>query len=350
MKRGVGALVWLGLATCFVGRPLLRPSNRALLRAEDEEATVSAIAPAVDWLPSLDPKMEEMEASEGSMVLPVFPLGGPFMPYSKQKLNIFEPRYRALYDHILLSGSRRFVVTSADPFSEAEVRFAEVGVIFYLDDLQEVSEMTQDQIKYVCDHTVIGRVRIKRVLNPAKWFDRTTFLQAEVEEFEDQDTEDCWKLEGQVMDKLRGLIPLYQELRQPRYDPATLEQMNASKEEKGLWSLVDLWVQLLQAQLQMLQQEVDKKMKVILEPFFKAEGGIKSINDLPDNVRAQLGNLQQEFQESAKAKVLWQFEFAQRMMQSDSHRQRLELFIDTLDEEERKVIALKSLKSLGSGD
>ncbi|CAJ1436568.1 unnamed protein product [Effrenium voratum] len=87
--------------------------------------------------------------------------------------------YRALYDHILLSGSRRFVVTSADPFSEAEVRFAEVGVIFYLDDLQEVSEMTQDQIKYVCDHTVIGRVRIKRVLNPAKWFDRTTFLQAE---------------------------------------------------------------------------------------------------------------------------------------------------------------------------
>ena len=57
MKRGVGALVWLGLATCFVGRPLLRPSNRALLRAEDEEATVSAIAPAVDWLPSLDPKM-----------------------------------------------------------------------------------------------------------------------------------------------------------------------------------------------------------------------------------------------------------------------------------------------------
>lgn len=34
----------------------------------------------------------------------------------------------------------------------------------------------------------------------------------------------------------------------------------------------------------------------------------------------------------------------------DSHRQRLELFIDTLDEEERKVIALKSLKSLGSGD
>ena len=38
------------------------------------------------------PRMEEMEASEGSMVLPVFPLGGPFMPYSKQKLNIFEPR------------------------------------------------------------------------------------------------------------------------------------------------------------------------------------------------------------------------------------------------------------------
>ena len=82
------------------------------------------------------------------MVLPVFPLGGPFMPFSQQRLNIFEPRYRALYNDILLSGSRRFVVTSVDPNSQEHLRLATCGVVFYLEELQEVSEKTQDQIKY----------------------------------------------------------------------------------------------------------------------------------------------------------------------------------------------------------
>lgn len=49
---------------------------------------------AIEWLEPLDPNVKELEPSgdDGTMVLPVFPLGGPFMPYSKQKLNIFEPR------------------------------------------------------------------------------------------------------------------------------------------------------------------------------------------------------------------------------------------------------------------
>ena len=51
----------------------------------------------------------------------------------------------------------------------------------------------------VCDHTVIGRVRIKRVLNPSSLFDRSTYLRAETEAIEDSDGEaDCWKLEGEV--------------------------------------------------------------------------------------------------------------------------------------------------------
>ena len=48
----------------------------------------------------------------------------------------------------LLSGSRRFVVTSVDPNSQQQLRLASCGVVFYLEELQEVSEKTQDQIKY----------------------------------------------------------------------------------------------------------------------------------------------------------------------------------------------------------
>eukprot|EP00913_Durusdinium_trenchii_P021698 g20388.t1 len=67
-------------------------------------------------------------------------------------------------------------------------------------------------VKYVCDHKVIGRVRIKRVLNPSSWFDRSTYLRAETVAIEDEDPEeDCWQLEGQVMDLMRKLEPLYKD-------------------------------------------------------------------------------------------------------------------------------------------
>ncbi|CAE8608553.1 unnamed protein product, partial [Polarella glacialis] len=116
---------------------------------------------SIRWMSNILPNSKEVEASgeEGTTVMPLFPLGSlPYMPYTKHGLNIFEPRYRELYDKILFSGSRRFVVAVVDPETE---RFAETGVVFYLDDLKEVSEMTQDRVKYVCEHTVIGRVRIK---------------------------------------------------------------------------------------------------------------------------------------------------------------------------------------------
>ena len=48
--------------------------------------------------------------------------------------------YRALYNDILLTGTRRFVVTAVDPESQAQLRLAQAGVVFYLDDLKEVSE------------------------------------------------------------------------------------------------------------------------------------------------------------------------------------------------------------------
>ena len=91
------------------------------------------------------------------MVLPLFPLGAvAYTPGSTQVLNIFEPRYRAMYNDILFSGARRFMVCNVDG---ATGRLAEVGVLFYLDDLKEVSEQTGDRVKFVGSHSVSGRGR-----------------------------------------------------------------------------------------------------------------------------------------------------------------------------------------------
>jgi hypothetical protein len=96
----------------------------------------------VRWLAPLDPTDPESAPSAGAMVMPLFPLGVTYLPYTSPVLNIFEPRYRAMYNDILFSGARRFMVCNVD--SETG-RMAEVGVIFYLDELKEVSEQTQDR-------------------------------------------------------------------------------------------------------------------------------------------------------------------------------------------------------------
>ena len=62
--------------------------------------------------------------------------------YTESTLNIFEPRYRAMYNDILFSGGRRFLVM---PVTE-DGRFAEVGVVFYVSELNDVSDKTNDQV------------------------------------------------------------------------------------------------------------------------------------------------------------------------------------------------------------
>jgi Lon protease-like protein len=78
---------------------------------------------------------------------------GATLTTGAQVLNIFEPRYRAMYNDILFNGSRQFVVAVAadDP---TEHSFSSVGVVFYLEDLKEVSGQTDDRIKYVVSHKV----------------------------------------------------------------------------------------------------------------------------------------------------------------------------------------------------
>ena len=43
--------------------------------------------------------------------------------------------------------------------------------------LKEVSEMTADTAKYICNHRVTGRVKLHKVLNPEAWDSRDTYLK-----------------------------------------------------------------------------------------------------------------------------------------------------------------------------
>lgn len=100
-------------------------------RRDDE---LGPLHPTVQWLPPLGSEGPDEGSAEGSITLPIFPLGSVcYLPFTSHGLNIFEPRYRALYNDILFNGSRRFVVTMVDPLTG---RLAKTGVVFYLDELK----------------------------------------------------------------------------------------------------------------------------------------------------------------------------------------------------------------------
>ena len=173
----------------------------------------------VRWLDPIDPNQGDMEpSSESATVMPIFPLGVTYLPYTTTVLNIFEPRYRQMFNDILMNGARRFAVVNID----AETgRFAEVGVIFYLDELKEVSEQTDDRVKYIGTHSVKGRVEIKKVLNPSAGATRETYMKAEVEDFEDEDEGAGADAEKAVADKFIELVGVQTKLgEEPRFTEA----------------------------------------------------------------------------------------------------------------------------------
>ena len=138
--------------------------------------------PEVRLLPPLRAHPDSDPDSPDSPVYPLFPLGGTvYLPNTQHVLNIFEPRYRKMYNDILFSGSRQFAVCYVSDTGQ----FAETASVFYLEDLKEVSEQTKDQVKYVCKHKCTKRIRIKKVLNPKAWGDASTYLRVEAEELDD---------------------------------------------------------------------------------------------------------------------------------------------------------------------
>jgi len=163
----------------------------------------SALQP-VSWIKVED--VPPVNASENSTVMPVFPLYGVHWLGEEVSLNIIDPAYRRMYDDIILSGSRRFLVPwspCAPGLPPGRIRFKEipeddrqlhaVGMVLYLQDLKELqlSGETGSPAKYQCKHSVIGRARMKRLLNPSALFTtneegyKVDYLRAEVELFDE---------------------------------------------------------------------------------------------------------------------------------------------------------------------
>jgi len=215
----------------------------------------------VEWLPVAEGPDEQ--TAEGTEVLPVFPLHVVEWPGSEVNLNIIEPAYRRMYNDILLSGSRKFLMPFAPCVPgqpRGRVRFPElapedrrlhaVGAVLYLEDLSEVSSQTGDMVKYQAQHTVVGRARMKRLLNPSALFKinedgwKVEYLRAEVE-YIDEDTE----LPLEDNDMAASLVDAWDELRlqserveEPHIPSA--QRVRSCLINSTTWQIAESWQQL----------------------------------------------------------------------------------------------------------
>jgi hypothetical protein len=228
--------------------------------------------------------------AKGSELIPLFPLGGiVYTPNSEHILNIFEPRYRQMYTDILMNGTKRFAVAMSHPTESG--RFAQMAVLFELDDLKEVSEQTGDQIKYICNHKVTGRVKLHRILNPQDWESRATYLRAEGTVIDDSGKHTSIATPSEVNIPEQKLLQtafgkmvdlqfeLEEDVRFTRASVLSLSVQPGSGPD-GLWQTIKLWQSFADQRLMARQNELQGDFQEKLQDYLKKEKGLNG-KELP---------------------------------------------------------------------
>jgi len=356
----------VGLHTAFaavVVQPLLHAPTGigARLRATSCVRMQSG-TDIVSWFPPIDPSRSEEQPSEDATVMPLFPLGASYLPYTSPVLNIFEPRYRKMFNDILFSGARRYMVTNVD---QETGRLAEVGVVFYLDELKEVSEQTQDRVKYIGQHSVIGRVKLVKVLNPEVSATRESYLRAEVEPLEDsageESAEEVAAAEAATEKLFLEIVDAQASLgEEPRFTQAVKNGLSFSvgtgTDDKGLWGTIVLWQQFLESRTQVMGQKMQREIQKGVVDFLKSNSieedlisprGEIRLDDLPPPLLQEIKGIQRRYQDELEAMDAdpYGLQF-QALLQADSHVERLAIMDRVLGKEVKRLAARSTLQSL----
>ncbi len=371
---------------------------------DDEEEEYDPLGDGVDsisWLPSLSSSAASSAAvSDEAETLPFFPLGGiVYTPNSEHVLNIFEPRYRQMYTDILMNGSKRFVVAMSHPDKPGV--FAQTGVIFYLDDLKEVSEETGDAIKYICTHKVTERVKIESIINPEVWNTRETYLkvrgvilkedvdadssgtapgEATPEEAMDENIQNTdiykqlvgaisknspnSKIDSPVEKRLKSafsdLVHVQHDLEEDvRFTRASVETLATSpgKGENGLWQSIRLWQSFIEQRLVSRQNEMQMEFQEKLLEFLKKEKGIKEnelpsaigFDDLSPALQQEVQDLQKRIAEELQPLVLESTLAIQKILEADGHCDRCTLLTYFIEAEKKRLEAKKQIQGMFGG-
>ena len=267
-----------------------------------------------------------------------------------------------MYNDILFSGARRFMVTNVEPESG---RLAQVGVVFYLEELKEVSEQTQDRVKYIGQHRVIHRAELVKVLNPSVAASRETYLTAEVrllpEPSADEVGLDTVAQEDALRELFVDIVDSQGSLKEePRFTEAVKGGLNfrpgTSIEDKGLWETIGLWEQFHEQRTAVIAQRMQNDVNVCFQSYLQenplsedivnSRGEVR-LADLPEDLLVEIQGIQSRFREELDALDSDpRGTRTQLLLQCESHGDRLALFRESLEREQKRLAARSTLKSL----
>lgn len=300
-----------------------------------------------------------------------------------------------MYNDILMNGSKRFVVSMSHPNEEG--RFAQVGVLFSLEELKEVSEMTADRVKYICNHRVTGRVKLHKVLNPEAWESRDTYLKVKgtiiddtghLDEKKNNDDSDeamdesisksmvAELKKAAAVDALEkspeelalsqsfaDLVELQHDLMEDvRFTRASVKSFGVAAGtdiDPNLWTSIRLWQSYAEQRLVARQNEMQKEFQEKLVEFLKKEMGdgdeeqelpsAIGFQDLSPELQNELADLQKRMTSELKPLLLEQTLSMQKILEANDHDERVELMRYFVDAERRRLQAKKTLKSMFGG-
>jgi Lon protease-like protein len=332
---------------------------------EEELGPLSRGIDSVDWLPNVQSSASSSSSSSptsaATTTLPLFPLGSfVYTPNSEHRLNIFEPRYRQMYSDILMNGSKRFVVSMSHPIEPGQ--FASMGVLFELDKLQEVSEQTNDAVKYICDHKVTRRVKIHRIINPEAWETRKTYLKTEATILpEDDEMDEDLANQKSLLDAFVQMVDIQHELEEDvRFtkSASTTLAIKPGAGESGLWRTINLWQKFVAQRFIARQQELERDFQEKLQNYLKREKGLKpsefpsivGFQDLPQDLKTEVVKLQKRMASELRPLMLEAQLTMQKMLECENHTERLQLVRSFVESETARLRAKKAFQGMFTGD
>jgi hypothetical protein len=244
-----------------------RTHERVDVPPVDDTWTIEKIA-KVPWLPVIgETPPSTLNDDYEDTTLPLFPLCGPMYsltgplprfshfsdmptPGMEIDLKIFEPRYRQLYNDVIISGSRKFVVPFPHPTEPS--KFACIGLLFEIMQVKEVADETNGQIQYLCNHLVTKPVEINAIVNPEVWSTQETYLKI------------ACKVVDEELITTNQLDPLITKIStwNAESDHPLARRLLEGVQIDGIWGFVGVWIQYLQQELLHMQVGIAAQVKL----------------------------------------------------------------------------------------
>jgi len=230
-------------------------------------------------------------------------------------------------------------------------------MVVYLEDLQEVSEETDDIVKYKVEHSVVGRARITRILNPSALYRsndagmKVDYLRAEVELYDDADIKNDTRvpevLAKELSEAWEDMVSVAKTLGEPR--PVGGEQMQKQIAENPSWDLAAFWYAY---QLTLLQHREGARVYAMIMDWMKEQQqqGLLPNNTEVLDARKLPRSLQVALAKSRNAMTLdinddfW--ELFLRMQCAETPTARAQLLLDGAREETSLMRARASIQGV----